>query len=97
MKDLTSPPSVAPFLLEKGRNNPIWTTWLDGLFRRVYPAIVVKGYLKADLVTANGLAPDQMADSTFSSVIYVTDATGGASTAFSDGTNWISTKTGAAV
>lgn len=97
MRNLTAPPSRASFVLPNGLNNPVWMTWLNNVFRNIYPTTQIKGYLKADLITANRLAAADVADSTGTSIIYVTDAIGGASTAYSDGTNWISHKTGAAV
>lgn len=103
MKDITTAPARLPLILpslqpnDMARNNPSWMTWFDTLRTQVYPGPRVKGYVKASLITANGLAPADVADSTGTLIVYVTDAAGGASTAYSDGTNWISHKTGAAV
>lgn len=101
MRPLTAPPSKTPLIKvingNQVMNNSVWINWIYSFFERSNKANVVPAYAKADLTTANNLAPADWVDSTFSAIIYVTDATGGASTAYSDGTSWISHKTGAAV
>lgn len=87
------PPSKIPFVGQNGRNATAWTDWLHRIYDFMHPTIKVSAYAKASLTTANGLAADQNASDDFSSLIYVPDATGGASLAYSNGTDWISLKT----
>jgi hypothetical protein len=64
--------------------------WIELLYRRVGgDAFPVKGYSIATVPPAS-----QWAAGDFSSLIYVNNAAGGASMAFSNGTNWISVITG---
>ena len=74
-KDLTLPPPQIG----------IW--WLERVFNRLGSGkgpLPIKGYAVASLPDAT----DWGDTSSFSSIIYVYDETGGAVLAFSDGTNW---------
>jgi len=65
---------------------PQFATWLQRLHRRLGEGpFMVRGYSVTGLPTASewGNTTD------FSSLIYVYDATGGATIAFSNGTNWL--------
>lgn len=59
--------------------------WFQQLYNRIKPGpFMIKAYTVATLPSANEWSDN----STFSSFVYVTDETGGAIPAFSDGTNW---------
>lgn len=75
------------------QGNPEMEQWLELVRQRVgFTFFPVKGYSRTDLPAASDY---ESTDRTF--MIYVHDATGGASLAYSNGTNWISVITGAAV
>jgi len=64
---------------------PVWRRWLYELYVRVKPGpFMIKAYAKANLPSASSWSDN----STFSSLVYVTDDAGGPVVAFSDGTNW---------
>ena len=66
-----------------------WRTWLFDLFSRVGNGpIATKGFTVVSLPDASAYA-DSTTGSEFSTLIYVVDETGGATLAFSDGTNWL--------
>lgn len=76
---------------------PTGNVQLDNWLRLVYDQLnslgqPVKAESRTNLPTASDYGNT---DRTF--LIYVHDAVGGAALAYSDGTSWISTKTGAAV
>ena len=65
-----------------------WRTWFFNLFDRIGQGPVgMKGYTVASLPSAASYA-DNTTGTEFSSLIYVVNETGGATLAFSDGTNW---------
>jgi len=74
-----SPP---PYTLEF---DSVWRTWLNNIFERIGNGpFMIKGYTVATVPDAN-----MYSDGTdFSSIIYVSDETGGSTLAFTDGTNW---------
>ena len=63
----------------------IWLKWFSELFERIGSegALTVRGFSVAGLPD-----PTDFGGTTFSSLIYVSDESGGATIAFSDGTNW---------
>lgn len=76
-----------------------WRKWFDRVFVRFgngNGAFPVRGIDKADLPDASNHGDDTVGSS-YTSILFVPDATGGACLAFSDGTDWISTVTGSAV
>jgi hypothetical protein len=77
MARLVSPPQAD---IVKGW--PRWRSWLNDLYRAV-ASPRIPAYTVATLPD-----PAAYADSTFTTLIYVTDESGGADLAFSDGTNW---------
>ncbi len=63
----------------------IWKRWLYSLFKRVGSGpFMVRGYTVASVPPAASHSDNN----TFSSLVYISDETGGATLAFSDGTNW---------
>ncbi len=72
----------------------IWLKWFDSIFNRVGSGpLKIEGYSVSSLPTASNPTPASdwgslVSGSEFSSVIFVYDETGGATLAFSDGTNW---------
>lgn len=65
--------------------NHIWRTWFSNFFKRVDTGpFLIRGY-----TVASAPSPAEWSDGTeYTSLIYVSDETGGATLAFSDGTNW---------
>lgn len=62
-----------------------WKTWLNLLYTRlVNGPVLVQGFTVANVPPAG----DWSDGTSFSAYIYVSDETGGATLAFSDGTNW---------
>lgn len=62
--------------------------WLNSIFDRVGEGpLGIQGYLKDDLPDATEAG--STTGDVFSSLIFVADATGGPTVAFSDGTNWL--------
>lgn len=60
-------------------------TWIQKLYARLGEGpLMVRAYTVSTLPDAG----DWSDNDTFSSIVYVTDETGGAVIAFSDGTNW---------
>lgn len=75
--ELESPPTqVKDF-------NHIWRTWLSNLYTRINGPFMVPSY-----TVVSAPSPTNWQGTGFSSIIYVSDETGGATLAFSDGTNW---------
>jgi len=64
--------------------NYVWITWLGRIFERISGPFKIPGYSVSNLPDAT-VSGDT---STFSSLIYIYDETGGPVVAFSDGTNW---------
>ena len=65
-----------------------WRDWFNNVFSRVGEGpLLIQGYVVASLpdATING---NLGSTDPFSSLIFVSDETGGATLAFSDGTNW---------
>lgn len=90
--DLSSPPT----LLDSGLPYQ-WSKWLELLYTRVGSGpLKHQGYARTALpdVTKWGSV---ISTDPFTSTIFVYNATGGATLAFSDGTSWISCITGVAV
>lgn len=68
-------------------NSYSWKKWFNELFDRVGSGpFSVPGYTVAGLPSAtnNGSTSNDL----FSSIVFVSDESGGATLAFSDGTNW---------
>ena len=65
--------------------NSVWRKWINSLFERVNEGpFLIRGYTVAD-------APDaaEWSDGIdYSALVYISDETGGATLAFSDGTDW---------
>lgn len=77
--DLAPPPSVVDEF------DYTWRTWLESLYNRLNNGpTLAKGYTVATVPSA----AEWSDGTTFSAYIYVSDETGGATIAFSDGTNW---------
>jgi hypothetical protein len=77
---LSQPPIKAPLLA--GTPNIIgrgWQTWFSDLWRLVSPSFRLPAYTVATVPPAT---------ENTGGVVYVSDETGGAVMAFSDGTNW---------
>ena len=73
--------------------------WFQQIFNRLGTGpFLVQGYNKADLVTGvdNPLSADKWGNTSttqsFSSIIYVADESGGATLAFSNGSDWLRVK-----
>lgn len=78
---LEPPPHINVVQLPAWRQ---WRLWFTHLYERLKDGpFKVKAYTVATLPDA-----DKWADSSFSSIVYVSDESGGAVLAFSDGTNW---------
>lgn len=77
---LSPPPSYV-----KDTSDYIWTKWLNELFERIGTsgAISIRGFKVAGLPN-----PAAFGGAEFSSLIYVSNESGGPTIAFSDGTNW---------
>ncbi len=92
---LSSPPS---FDIEEEQSS--WKTWFNSIHTRVGEGpFLIQGFNKADprFPSASSFGTDDTPVDIFSSIIYVPDASGGASLAFSDGSEWISLLTGSAI
>ncbi len=79
--------NAPPTNLGKVDSRP-WYDWFNTVFSRVGEGpLLVQGYVVASLpsATING---NLGSTDPFSSLIFVSDETGGATLAFSDGTNW---------
>lgn len=79
---LSTPPTYVP-----DTDSSVWKKWFSKVFERVGEgAFSVQGYLVASLppITNSG----STGTNPFSSIIFVSDESGGATIAFSDGTNW---------
>ncbi len=81
--DLDPPPSIVQ---DFGFQ---WKQWLHFLYERIggNSPFKIKGYTVSTLPDASMWA-NNTSEKEFSGVVYVTDETGGATLAFSDGTNW---------
>lgn len=65
--------------------NFIWKNWLYSVYKRLkYGPLLIAGYAKANLPSA----ADYGNGSDMSALVFVNDEIGGATLAFSDGTNW---------
>lgn len=66
--------------------NSVWRRWINSLFERVNEGpFLVRGYTVTNVPSAA-----EWSDGTnYSAVVYISDETGGATLAFSDGTNWL--------
>lgn len=77
-------------------NDSNYRKWIDQFYNRVGEnQFSLKGIPVANLPPAN--QNGDLGTNSFTSLIFVPDATGGAALAFSNGTDWISTITGVAV
>lgn len=77
--DLSPPPTYVQEF------NAVWRTWISSVYERLKSGpILIKGYTVATVPDATKWSDG----TTFSSLIYVSNETGGATLAFSDGTNW---------
>ena len=76
---IESPPTVVEEF------NYQWRTWIYKLFKRTASGpTIIQGYTVATVPDATVWSDA----SAYSALIYVSDETGGATLAFSDGTNW---------
>ena len=83
--NLSPPPTLVPSGLPFQ-----WTSWFEQIFTRVGAGpLKVEGYSRLSLPTAGDWG-SLVSGQEFSSVIFVYDATQGASLAYSDGANWLS-------
>lgn len=81
--ELSPPPSF----IESGLSSE-WLRWFETIFERIGNGpFKVRGYEVAALPSASDWASNNTTN-LFSSIIYVTDESGGSTLAFSDGTNW---------
>jgi len=67
----------------------VWRQWFNYLFERIggTTPFKIRGYTVAGLPSATDWA-SSTAGQEFTGLVYVTDEVGGATLAFSDGTNW---------
>lgn len=80
---LTSPPRQ-----EKDLNQRVWLDWFNLMYERVGEGpFLLRGYSVSNLPSASSWG-NTSSDNPFSSLIFVYDETGGATLAFSDGTDW---------
>lgn len=77
--DLSPPPSYIQEF------NEVWRTWLNAIYSRLGNGpTLAKGYTVVSVPS-----PSDWSDgTTYSAYIYVSNEVGGATLAFSDGTNW---------
>ena len=91
--DFSAPPS----LLDNGFSYS-WLKWFETIFNRVGSGpFKVRGYSRTSLPEADEWGDITVTRQEFSSIIFVYNATQGASLAYSDGTNWLSVIDGLAV
>lgn len=84
---MTKPILSAPPTYIDDTDSSIWKKWFSKVFERVGAGpFSIQGYLVASLPSAsdNGFS----GANPFSSIIFISDESGGATIAFSDGTNW---------
>jgi len=81
LADIRTPPAPT----NNHEFNQAWIDWLSIISRRfIEGPFLIKGYAVADLPSA----ADYSDGTYFSALVFVNDETGGATMAFSDGTNW---------
>ena len=74
-----------------------WKRWFEEISSRLGGGpFLLKSYSRTSLPSASEWGSVSAGDE-FSSIIYVPNASGGETIAWSNGTNWISARTGAAV
>ena len=89
---LSPPPSKLDSGLSAG-----WLRWIETIYARVGNGpLLQQGYSRTGTPPADEWG-SLVSPNTFSSTIFVYDATGGATLAFSNGSSWISCITGLAV
>ena len=73
----------------KDLSSRVWSEWFQSTWRRVGQGpLTIQGYTVAALPTATDFGSVNPTDP-FSSIIFIYDESGGATLAFSDGTNWL--------
>lgn len=100
--ELTSPPSNMISKVRVGNEEVQYKlpyqllTWMNSVSNRVGAGpFLVQGYAVANLPDATDFG--STGSDAFSAIIFVKDETGGATLAFSDGTNWLRTSDNAIV
>lgn len=78
---IKQPPMSTPVVNENGNTSTQWSLWFDSLFRAL-------NLSKPNELASYSVASLPVASLYLGHIIFVSDESGGATIAFSDGTNW---------